>query len=121
MRYFIGIEDLAANALIVILGQNENNRFIPYSKMNEYGLIVIKMLEEGGDNGIFIFSRDNVSTCLNDYSDYFEESETEGQQGISLRDGIKLDDLITKFLACLPLKLFDAFLKANDMFKKQID
>ena len=93
MKFNIGIEDLAANVLIVMLKQNANNRFVSYSKMNEYGLNVIRILKEDGDNGIFIFSRNNVTAVLNDYSDFFIEKEENGNQGLYLNDKKRMEDL----------------------------
>lgn len=118
MKFYIEVEDLAANALMAMLAQNSEERFIPYVKMQEYGMQVLHYLKEGGDKGVFIFSRNNVYAMLNDYSDFFEEQERNGEEGLFLRKNKNLDDLIQAFVGRLPFKLFMAFYKANDaMFK----
>ena len=117
MKFYIEVEDLAANALMAMLAQNAAERFIPYVKMKEYGMQVLHYLREDGDKGVFIFSRNNVYALLNDYSDFFEEKEQNGEEGIYLLDNKKLEDLIQTFVGRLPLKLFMAFRKANAMFK----
>ena len=117
MKFYIEVEDLAANALIAMLTQGENERFIPYMKMKEYGMQVLQYLREDGDKGIFIFSRNNVFALLNDYSDFFVEKKQNGEEGLYLLDDKDLNDLIQTFVGRLPMKLFMAFLKANTMFK----
>ena len=117
MKFYIEVEDLAANALMAMLAQKSEERFIPYVKMKEYGMQVLHYLREDGDKGVFIFSRNNVYALLNDYSDFFEERIQDGEEGIYLLENKNLDDLIQTFVGRLPFKLFMAFHKANAMFK----
>ena len=44
MCFYIGIEDLAANALIELLQKEEKRDFITYSELEEYGTQVVKLL-----------------------------------------------------------------------------
>ena len=44
MCVYIGIEDLAANALIEIMTNNANNRFVSYKELEDYGAEVVKFL-----------------------------------------------------------------------------
>lgn len=44
----IGMEDLAANALIELIRASDNSRFVSYSAMEKYGLEVSRILQEKG-------------------------------------------------------------------------
>ena len=48
MGFYIGIEDLAANALIECLLKTENARFVTYKQLEEYGSEVIRFLNNKG-------------------------------------------------------------------------
>ena len=44
MCFYIGIEDLAANALIELLQKEENRSFITYKELERYGTQVVSLL-----------------------------------------------------------------------------
>lgn len=52
MCFYIGIEDLAANALIEILTKNSEKRFVSYEELENYGAEVVKFLCEKGEKAI---------------------------------------------------------------------
>ena len=64
MCFYIGIEDLAANALIEILTKNSEKRFVSYEELENYGAEVVKFLCEKGEKAILILSRDCTEAII---------------------------------------------------------
>lgn len=122
MCAFIGIEDLAANALIEIMDKkkDEASKFISYTKLEQYGLAVAKILSEQGEEAVLILSRDETRKMLRNYSDIFCESNQDGEDGIKLNENVTLDDLIAKFRGYLSLRVLLAFMeeKAKEILWK---
>lgn len=108
MCFYIGIEDLAANALIESLKKG-NKSFLTYGEIENYGSRVIQLLNQNGDKAVLILSRENTNAMLRNYSDYFVEKEVDGICGISLREGKSIDDLIGTFRGYLALDVLMAF------------
>lgn len=108
MCFYIGIEDLAANALIVALSKR-NKRFLTYSEIENYGSSVVQLLNKKGEKAVLILSRESTNDLFRNYSDFFEEQENEGSFGISLKEGIQINDLIVKFRGYLALDVLMAF------------
>lgn len=122
MCAFIGIEDLAANALIEIMDKkkDEASKFISYTKLEQYGLAVVKILSEQGEEAVLILSRDETRKMLRNYSDIFCECNQDGEDGIKLNENVTLDDLIAKFRGYLSLRVLLAFMeeKAKEILWK---
>lgn len=110
MCYYIGIDDLAANALIELLKKDGNRRFVSYDSLKEYGANVLKTLQDDGEEAILIYTRDSKAAFLRDYSDFFREDENDGKVGLYLLDEIKRRDLIKCFRGYLPYKVVLAFM-----------
>jgi len=112
MCAYIGIEDLAANALIAILdkGKEESNRFVSYSTLEEYGLEIVKLLTEKGEDVVLVLSREETRKMLRNYSDIFTECNKSGEMGIALIDGVTISQLISKFRGYLSLEVLFAFM-----------
>ena len=108
MSFFIGIEDLAANALIAVLAK-EDRRFLTYSEIEEYGARVIQILNGKDEKAVLILSRENTNEMYRNYSDFFEEKEENNERGIYLKDEKNVDDLITRFRGYLALDVLLAF------------
>lgn len=108
MRFFIGIEDLAANALIGVLSTGDR-RFLTYREIEAYGNKVIEILNESEEKAVLILSRDNTTAMFNDYSDFFVEQVRDGELGIYLKDEKTAEDLITGFRGYLALDVLMAF------------
>lgn len=108
MSFFIGIEDLAANALIAVLAK-EGRRFLTYNEIEEYGARVIQILTGKGEKAVLILSRENTNEMYRNYSDFFEEKEEGNGLGIYLKDGKSADDLIARFRGYLALDVLLAF------------
>lgn len=109
MSYFIGIEDLAANALIAVMAKYEK-RFLSFADIERYGSKVVQLLNEKGEKAILILSRESTNALFRNYSDFFIESEQDGNKGIYLKDDKTVDDLIDGFRGYLSLELLLAFI-----------
>ena len=117
MCFYIGIEDLAANALIELLKKNSNKRFVTYSEIEKYGNAVVKILKENKEKAVLILSRDSTEALFRNYSDFFEEDADEnGMLGIKLKMGKEISDLIRQFRGYLALDVLLAFVD-----KKSVD
>lgn len=108
MSYYIGIEDLAANALIAVLAKSKR-RFLSYSEIEDYGSRVVQILTEKGETATLILSRESTNALFRNYSDYFEERNQDAETGIYLKDEKTIDDLIDKFRGYLSLDVLLAF------------
>lgn len=111
MAFYIGIEDLAASALIAILSENDNNRFVSYEKIEEYGKLVVKKLRKDNEPAVVIFSRESTNAMYRNYSDFFEEKNEKNHDGISLKSDKSIDDLIDRFCGYISL---DVLLALSD-------
>lgn len=108
MCFYIGIEDLAANALIESMRRVEKN-FLTYREIENYGSKVVQILNEQGEKAVLILSRENTNELFRNYSDFFEEKEENEEKGIALKSGIELEDLIMQFRGYLALDVLMAF------------
>lgn len=111
MCFYIGIEDLAANALIETLKTKKGklNRYpITYAELETYGTEVVHYLNTRGEEAVLIFSRESTSVMLRNYSDFFEETG-EGT-AIALREGKTVPDLIERFRTYLAFDVMMAFM-----------
>lgn len=115
MCYYIGIEDLAANALIEILRMAEEtgksgSRFVTYKEIESYGEAVLEVLRDEEKKAVLILSRDCTDVFYRNYSDFFEEDVSgNGEPGIRLKEGKNRKDLISKFRSYLALDVLFAF------------
>lgn len=114
MCFYIGIEDLAANALIEILKTKEEGNLSQYSvtltELEDYGTQVIRYLNDKGEKAMLILSRESTSLMFRNYSDFFEEIETEKGIAISLKEGKTVSDLVKKFRTYLAFDVMMAFM-----------
>lgn len=108
MCFYIGIEDLAANALIESMRRVEKN-FLTYREIENYGSKVVQILNEQGEKAVLILSRENTNELFRNYSDFFEEKEENEEKGVALKSGIELEDLIMQFRGYLALDVLMAF------------
>lgn len=114
MCFYIGIEDLAANALIESMRRAEKN-FLTYNEIENYGSKVVKFLNEKGEKAVLILSRESTNALFRNYSDFFEEKEVGGELGIELKQEISLLDLINQFRGYLALDVLMAFVNDNSV------
>ena len=114
MYTYIGIEDLAANAIIELL-ENEKNGEVLFSQLNRYGAVVIRILNEKQNDAILILSRERTNSFFNDYSDYFEPFTNGTDDGIRLKEGVTVDDLWGKFRGCISVEVMKAFMDERSL------
>lgn len=114
MCFYIGIEDLAANAMIEMLRRG-GRRFLTYSEIEMYGAEVVQILKESGEKAVLILSRENTDALFRNYSEFFEEGEQNGKRGIKLRDDKKVEDLIQQFRGYLALDVLLAFMNQRSV------
>lgn len=115
MCFYIGIEDLAANALIEVL-RKSGKRFLTYFEIEKYGAEVVRILTvENHEKAVLILSRENTSALYRNYSEFFEEKEHNGSLGIELKFGKELEDLIEQFRGYLSLELLMAFVNESSI------
>lgn len=108
MCFYIGIEDLAANALIEALDKGEK-RFLTYQEIEDYGTKVAQFLSENGEKVVLLLSRDSTTALFRNYSDFFEERIEGHVRGIALKEDKGVDDLIEQFRGYLALDVLKAF------------
>jgi hypothetical protein len=102
---YIGIEELAANALIALLQRNPAERFVRFSTLRQYGLAVVKRYKKSTrDEAILIYSREANSLLFTNYSDFFVPCmDDEGYEGIAVKEGKTVRDLMAMFIVPLPV------------------
>lgn len=116
MCIYIGIEDLAANALIELL-KKKDERFVSYEDLEEYGAEVVRLLNDKGEKAVLVLSRENTNNMFRDYSNMFEEKYKDSKLGIALKENIEVDDLIDKFRGYLAWEVLLAFVNVSSLSK----
>jgi hypothetical protein len=116
MCYYIGIEDLAANAMIEIVekkskeGIFENNSVVVTLKdLEDYGAEVVRYInKETTEKALLILSKASTDFMFRNYSDFFEEVDDES--AIKLREGKTVEDLKEKFRTYKAWELINAYM-----------
>ena len=108
MCYYIGVEDLAANALIELV-EKTGNRTVSFSQLNEYGEAIIARLKKENMEVTLIFTRDKTDQFFHDCSDLFTLNETDSDIQITLNDGVSTKYLRKRFRVKIALSLLPAF------------
>ena len=116
MCYYIGIEDLAANAMIEILEKKQkegnpedNSLIVTLRDLEEYGSEVVRYLnKKTKEKALLILSRASTTYMFRNYSDFFEEVDDES--AIKLREGKTVDDLKEKFRTYKASDLINAYI-----------
>ena len=114
MCFYIGIEDLAANAMIEMLKKG-GQRFLTYDEIEMYGAEVIQILKENGEKAVLILSRENTDALFRNYSEFFEAGEQNGKKVIKLKAEKEVDDLIQQFRGYLALDVLLAFMNQRSV------
>lgn len=114
MCFYIGMEDLAANALIESLNKGQK-RFLTYKEIEKYGSEVVQILNEKNEKAVLILSRESTNALFRNYSDYFEEKIENSEKGIALKEGIKSETLIMQFRGYLALDVLMAFINERSI------
>lgn len=114
MCFYIGIEDLAANALIESMRKAEKT-FLTYREIENYGSKVVELLNEKGEKAVLILSRESTSAFFRNYSDFFQEKSDNGEMGIELKKEVTIESLIVQFRGYLALDVLMAFVNENSI------
>lgn len=114
MCYFIGIEDLVANALIEQVDKT-GIREIGFAKLNEYGASVVKTLNKQNQEAILLLSRERTNTFIHNCSDYFTIRDDEEGMFIILNEGITTDQLRRQFRANIAFNVLLAFISEQSL------
>lgn len=119
MSRFIGIEDLAANALIALIEKN-NCRKVSLSTLVKYGTVVVKILNKNKEDAILLLSKDYTNSMIRNYSEYFEiekvaQDDDYSDDFIVLREGKTVQDLRNHFRAFLTLNVALAFIDEESL------
>lgn len=117
MCFYIGIEDLAANALIEILSKGKNKTYVTYKELEQYGETVVRVLNKQGEQAVLILSRESTNAMFRNYSDIFEEIYENEGLAISLKEKITVNDLKEKFRGYLAWDVLLAFVNEESLQK----
>jgi len=108
MCYYIGIEDLAANALIEIV-EKTGKRSVNFAQLSDYGNVILMNLKKNNTDAKIIFNREATNRFFHDCSDIFTIEENEDNIIISLNDNISTTYLRSQFRINIALQLIKAF------------
>lgn len=108
MRYYLGIEDLVANALIEIVEKTQK-RTVSFSQLNEYSAVIMAKLKTQNTEATLIFNRDSTNQFFFDCSNLFETKEENSEIYITLKDDVTTDELRDRFRVNIALSILKAF------------
>ena len=110
MVTFIGIESLAANALIELM-RRDDTREVSFDTLVRYGMQIVRILgEQTGEEAVLLLSEKYQMDMLNNYSDFFEIGSSNGHYNtFRLREGVSRPDLENYFRWTMSVRLFEAF------------
>lgn len=113
MCTFIGIESVAANALIELL-ERKDEREVSFDTLVRYGMRVVRVLQEHSDEEvILLLSRKYQINMIENYSDFFEaDFSCRGHGVFRLKGEDKqktLDALKEYFRWTMSMRMLDAF------------
>lgn len=104
--FYIGIEDLAANAFIALLQKDKKCNFVTYDELECYGKQTVKVLAEKSEKATLLLSRNYTDAMFRDCTDFFEEEK----QGVKLKANSDKKALINHFRGCLPINVLLALM-----------
>lgn len=107
--YYIGMDDVIANAFIESMKQNRN-RFLTYEQIYDYGDKAVGLIRKDAE---VLFDKSNTDSVLTDYADFFSEQTIDGTLGIELKQEKSRSDLINQFRGYLPLDVLRAFVSVS--------
>lgn len=116
MCTFIGVEFLAANALIELY-KNDITQ-ISFKQLAEYGFMVVEQYEtESSDEAILIFNPEEIQGLIINYSNFFEINKGNyDEKYICLKDGVDIQELKEQFRWTLSYEMLKA-LNTIDVMK----
>jgi len=107
MCTFIGVECLAANALIQL--SEYGIQRISFAQLADYGLMVVEAYEEETSRqAVFIFNQEKIQGLIINYSDYFCIESEGDEKYICLREGTDIRKVKERFRWTLSYELLKA-------------
>lgn len=120
MPTFIGIESLAANALIELMEKN-HTREVTFDTLVSYGMEIVRVLMKSGEDAVLLLSRQDQLDMIENYSEYFEVDFSDTYTGtFRLKDTVSaqdLENLKKHFRWTMTVRLFEAFLSPEALQK----
>ena len=118
MPTFIGIESLAANALIELMDREQTCE-VSFDTLVRYGLEVVRVFGmRTGEEAVLLLSRQDQLDMMENYSEYFEVDVSDTYGGtFRLKDTASLEDLRKYFRWTMTVRLFEAFMSPEALQK----
>lgn len=119
MCTFIGIESLAANALIELFDQ-QRIREVSFDTLVKYGMTVIQIYQRNtGVEAVLLLSEQYQNGLIENYSNYFDvEMDGAGRGVLKLNSSVKnTEELIDAFRWSMNCDLINAFLDPEALEK----
>lgn len=109
MSYYIGIQDLAANALIELLMKNKGNQ-VSLNSLYDYGVAVVELLNaEEAEGAYLMLSRDRTIGFMEECQDIVEVLGFGTKDAkVALKDGVTVEALIERFCGTIPIPVLRA-------------
>lgn len=96
MYTFIGVECVAANALIELYAHGRNE--ISFEGLADYGLLVVEKYEdEALESAHLIFDQERIVGLIMNYSDFFKVRTDGDTKYICLRDNVDIRKVKERF------------------------
>lgn len=111
---FIGIQELAANALIELF-EREGKKEVTVSQLLEYGKVVVEILRSHNTDAVLIMSKERTDAFIYNCSGYFEMSED--YSTIRLIGDADINELRRRFRRGLTVDMFLALVNEEALAK----
>ena len=114
MCKFIGVEIIAANALINII-ESGKGRSISLKDLNKCGIEVVNYLEkEFNEKAVVLYDRNRIGSFIVDYSGYFCYSN----DTLYVNEGVTTEQLRERFRGQLSFEILSAIIKSVQLIFK---
>ena len=120
MNRYIGIEDLAASALIELLKHDKTNRRVSLQSLYNYGAAIVGLISQPGQDAILFLTKESTDEFVNNYSDYFSIVEEAGTEYLELNKDKTIDDLRNQFRVNLTVDIAKALNKREALKELKI-
>ena len=110
MSFTITLSPLVGNAFIILRKNGSNDDFIPFSKLEKYGDMIIQNLKKKGLDGYMCLNRDLTDEFFDGHQDLFIPMKVKGENGVGLIKPFEKILFVKRFQGYLPLDLLLAFL-----------
>ena len=114
MCKFIGVEIIAANALINII-ESGKGRSVSLHDLNKCGIEVVNYLEkEFKEKAVVLYDKNRIGNFIIDYSDYFYYSH----DILYVKEGVTTEQLRERFRGQLSFEILSAIIKSVKLILK---